>query len=191
MNKRQAEYKVLSLIIDRWSSRAMSGESISELDLLSLFEAARWAPSSYNNQPWRFIYVTRDSLVWFDTLNLLVDANKIWAKNGAVLILVFSYKYFEHNKKNCRTHSFDTGAATQNLTLQAYSMGFVVHGMEGFDYEKARKFFKLDQNYTIEAMFVVGKQGPIDILPENLRLKEVRSNRKKIEQFAFKDSFIK
>jgi len=189
MNKRRPEYKVLDLILNRWSSRAMSGESIDDSDLMSLFEAARWAPSSYNNQPWRFIYVKRDSSIWQDTLNLLVDANKLWAKNGAVLILAISCKYFEYNQKKCRTHSFDTGAAVENLALQGYSMGFVVHGMEGFDYDKARLFFNISDNYDIEAVFVVGKPGPLSVLPEKLQLKEVRSDRKKVEQFVFKDFF--
>ncbi len=189
MYKRNPEYKVLDLIVNRWSARAMSGETISKIELMSLFEAARWAPSAFNNQPWRFIYVTRDSKNWPGALDLLKEGNKIWAQNGAVLILIFSYKYFDFNDKSSKTHSFDTGAAVENLALQAYFMDLVAHAMEGFDYDKARDFFKITEKYDIEAMLVVGRHGNLDDLPEKLKEKEKRSDRKRVEQFIFEDFF--
>lgn len=108
---RKANYPIEPLILNRYSPRALSGEPITETQLMTLFEAARWAPSSYNNQPWRFIYATRDSEYWPTFLGLLVEANKIWAKDAAVLIIVASHNNFSYNNKPSRTHSFDAGAA--------------------------------------------------------------------------------
>jgi nitroreductase len=186
---RKAQYNVLDLIINRWSPRAMSGEVISHDELMSLFEAARWAPSSYNNQPWRFIYALKETEHWDKFFNLLVPANQEWAKNGAALILTVSYTLFEFNKLPSRTHSLDAGAATQNLALQGYAMGLVVHGLEGFDYDRARVELAIPADYALEAMYVVGKHGPKSLLPEKLQEREVPSNRKKVEQIAFEGMF--
>jgi nitroreductase len=186
---RKPEYNVLDLIINRWSPRAMSGEEIPRQELMSLFEAARWAPSSYNNQPWRFIYALRNTEHWDTFFNLLVPGNQEWCKNGAALILAVSYKYFEFNKQLSRTHSLDAGAATENLALQGYAMGLVVHGLEGFDYDRARVEIQVPDDYTIEAMYVVGKHGPLNVLPEKLREREVPSDRKKVEEIAFEGKF--
>lgn len=189
MSKRIAKYKVLDLIKDRWSPRAMSGEPISDSDLMSLFEAARWAPSSYNNQPWRFIFAKRETISWQKLFDLLVPFNQEWCKNGAVLILAISHKNFEFNNKPSRTHSLDTGAATENLALQGFSMGLVIHGMEGFDYDKARKELNIPDDYDIEAMYVIGKPGPIEVLSEKLREREVQSDRKSVEEIIFEGIF--
>jgi nitroreductase len=111
MKQRKSNYPISSIILNRWSPRAMTGEELSDKELMTLFEAARWAPSSYNNQPWRFIYAKRNSPNWEKFLNLLVSGNQIWAKNAAALVVVISHNNFEHNNKQARTHSFDTGAA--------------------------------------------------------------------------------
>lgn len=189
INTRKSEYPVLDVIINRWSSRAMSGQEISDLELMSLFEAAKWAPSPFNNQPWRFIYVKRDSSKWQDALSLLYQGNRLWSKDAAVLVLALSYKYSGPDKKLSRTHSFDTGGACQNLAIQGCYMDLVVHPVEGFDYEKAREFFKIDPDYDIEVMYVIGKPGNPESLPENLRKLEQKSDRKNIVQFVFKDEF--
>src|SRR5213594_1415571 len=108
---RTSNYPVLNLIINRWSPRAMSGEPISDVQLMTLFEAARWAPSSYNNQPWRFIYAKRNSKHWDTILNLLVDFNKQWCANASALVVIISKKTFDYNGKPSVTHQFDSGAA--------------------------------------------------------------------------------
>ena len=101
MQKRESEsvrkpnYPINPLILNRWSPRAMTGETLNDDDIMSLFEAARWAPSSYNNQPWRFIYAKRNTKHWDRFFNLLAEGNKIWAKNAALLVLVISRKNFE------------------------------------------------------------------------------------------------
>src|SRR4030088_2645180 len=116
--RRKADHVIDSLFLDRWSPRSMSGEEISEEDLLTLFEAARWAPSSYNNQPWRILYARRYTECWPLFFDLLVDFNKSWVKDAAALLVFISKTNFEHNGKPSITHAFDTGAAWQNLALQ-------------------------------------------------------------------------
>ena len=139
MKKRVSGYDIHQLILNRWSSRAMSGEKLTDQELMPLFEAARWAPSSYNAQLWRFIYAKRETEHWKNFLDLLIPFNQAWAKNAAVLIVVVSRKNFEYNNKPSVTHQFDAGAAWENLALEGYRRGLVVHGMEGFNYKTARK----------------------------------------------------
>lgn len=186
---RKADHKILDLILNRWSPRAMSGESISDEELNALFEAARWAPSSYNNQPWRFIYAKRDTPAWDSLYNLMVQFNKDWAKNAAVLIVIISRNTFAYNNKPSRTHSFDTGSAWQNLTLQAASQGLVVRGMEGFDYAKAKEVLHIPDGYTVEAMCAVGRPGEKEDLPKEMQENEKPSDRKPITEFAFEGVF--
>ncbi len=187
---RNSSCPINPLILNRWSARAMSGQTVSENELKSLFEAARWAPSSYNNQPWRFLYVTKEDSNWQKMFNLLVPFNQSWTQNAAVLILVLSARNYEHNKEFSKTHSFDAGAATQNLALQGSSIGLVVHVMEGFDYDKARSEFNIPQEYDIEAMIVVGKPGSKEVLPSELQEKETPSDRRAIDDFVFHNELV-
>lgn len=177
---RKTDYPVLPVILNRWSSREMSGEEISEAELMALFDAARWAPSSYNGQPWRFIYVKRDDPEWENALALLVEFNQNWAKNAAVLVCTISRKTFTHNGKPCKTHSFDTGASWMSLAIQGLSMDLVVHGMQGFDYKHARAFFEISDEFEVEMMFAVGKPGP-----EELQKKEELTERNPLSDFVF------
>lgn len=186
MNPRKSDYPVLDIIIDRWSPRAMSGETISTLELMSLFEAARWAPSSYNHQPWRFIYAERNTPDWDVFFSTITPGNQVWAQHAAVLILAISHKYFEYNNKYSRTHTLDTGAATENLALQGHAMGLVVHGMEGFDYDKIRTLLAIPEEYDVEAMYAVGKPGPLNALPQELQKRETPSSRLKVQDIIFK-----
>jgi nitroreductase len=126
--------------------------------IMSLFEAARWAPSSYNNQPWRFIYAKRNTENWNKLFNLLEEANKVWTKNAALLVVVVSRKNFEYNEKYSITHQYDVVAAWENLALEASSRGLVAHGMQGFDYEKARIDLEIPDNFDVMSMIVIGKK---------------------------------
>ena len=155
---RKPDHEISSMIVERWSPRAMSGEAISESELLSLFEAARWAPSSSNLQPWRFLYSRKGDEHWDTYFGLLAEGNQVWAKNAAVLILIVSKKTGHKDRPN-RTHSFDAGSAWENLALQGSMMGLVVHAMAGFDYERAREELEIPEEYQIEAMVAVGKPG--------------------------------
>lgn len=186
---RRSEYKIADLILHRWSPRAMSGEPISDAELMSLFEAARWAPSSYNGQPWRFIYAKRDTAAWEVLYDLMVQFNKDWTKNAAVLIVIVSRDTFSYNNKPSRTHSFDTGAAWENFALQGTANGLVVHGMEGFDYHKAKEALHIPDGYTVEAMCAVGRPGKVSDLPKEMQKDENPSDRKPITDFIYEGTF--
>src|SRR5262245_41678286 len=170
---RQADHAIDSLFLDRWSPRAMSGEEIPEEDLMVLFEAARWAPSSYNDQPWRMLYARRGNEHWPLFFDLLVDLNKAWARNASVLVLFISKTTLTLNGKPSITHSFDAGAAWENLALQATLKGYVVHGMQGFDYERARTALNIPDGYRVEAMVAIGKPGKKEELSEELQKREM------------------
>jgi nitroreductase len=185
---RRPEYDVDQVFLNRWSPRAMSGEGISRDEIMSLFEAARWAPSSFNNQPWRFIYAMRDTENWGLFFGLMSEGNQAWAKNASVLVTVVSKKTFE-NGKSSRTHSYDTGAAWENLALQGTLKGLVVHGMQGFDYDRARQVLNIPTEYEVEAMIAVGKPGKKENLPEKLQEREFPSTRKIVSEIAFEGKF--
>jgi nitroreductase len=179
--KRKADYPIDQLFLDRWSPRAMTGEAVSQEDLMVLFEAARWAPSSYNNQPWRILYARRDSEHWPLFFDLLVEFNQNWAKNAAALLLFISKTTFDMNGEPSVTHSFDTGAAWENLALQGWLKGLVVHGMQGFDFDRARTALNIPEGYSVDAMVAVGKPGDPSVLPTELRERESPSDRRKLE----------
>lgn len=186
---RSPEYGVDLLFLDRWSPRAMSGEPLSEFEFMSLIEAARWAPSSYNNQPWRFLYAFRDSEHWETFKDLLVDFNRNWAKDASVLMVVISKTHFEHNDTESRTHSFDAGAAWENLALQGARNGLVVHAMEGFDLDAARDELDIPDEFDIEAMVAIGKPGDPENLPEDLQERESPSGRKPISEIVIEGPY--
>lgn len=188
---RKNTLKINSIIINRWSPRAMSAEELSDEEFLPLFEAARWAPSSYNNQPWRFIIAKRNTPEWEKLFSLMGEFNQSWTKNAAVLVVIISHNNFEHNNQFSQTHSFDTGAAWENLAIEGTSRGLVVHGMQGFDYEKAKKDLNIPDDYTVEAMIAIGKPGKKEDLPKDLEEKEVPSDRKPLTDLIFHAEFGK
>jgi len=166
----------------------MSGEEIDEKTMFTLFEAARWAPSSNNNQPWRFIYARRNTPHWTTFFDLLAEGNQVWAKNAAVLIVVISKTTFD-NGKPARTHSYDAGAAWENFALQGSLLNLVVHGMQGFDYEKAKEILGVPDDYQVEAMIAVGKPGRKEDLPDYQQKREFPSSRKGIAEIAREGTF--
>ncbi len=186
---RHPDHEVDPVFVHRWSPRAMSGETVSGGELMALFEAARWAPSCFNDQPWHFLYARRETAHWARFFDLLVEANQVWAKDAAALMVVVSRKNFEYNGQFSRTHSFDTGAAWQNLALQGSRMGLVVHGMAGFDYDRAAKELKVPDDYMVEAMAAVGRPGDKAKLPQALQEKEQPSGRKPVDEFVFEGGF--
>ena len=190
---RKADHPIEAIFLQRWSPRAMSGEPISEEAMLTLFEAARWAPSTYNEQEWRFLYAMRDTPNWSIFFDLLVEANRVWCKNAALLCVIAAHKVFARNGKPNPVHLFDSGLAYENLALQGAAMGLVVHGMQGFDFEKARTALSLPDDYAISAMFAAGHPGdPNDLTPE-LRAREQPSHRNPVREsicegpFAFRN----
>lgn len=190
MSTRKKQNNVNDIFINRWSPRAMSGEPITDDELFSLFEAARWAPSSHNNQPWRFVYAKRDTRYWNKLFSFLVEGNQAWVKNAAAVVVVISKTVSEYNGSFIRTHSFDTGAAWENLALQGSLNGLVVHGMSGLDYDKATQGLGLTEDFKIEMMFAVGKPGDLMELPEKLREIEKPSGRKELTEIVSEGEFI-
>jgi nitroreductase len=186
---RKPEKEINKVFIERWSPRAMSAELISKEEFFSLIEAAKWAPSSKNSQPWRFLYAFRGSEEWEMFFDLLNDPNKVWATNAAVLVVMLSRKAFEQNDKPSRLHSFDAGAAWQNLALQGSLNRLAVHAMEGFDHKKARVVLDVPKTFDIEIMIAIGKQGDREMIPPHLQEREYPSDRKIINEIAMKGKF--
>jgi nitroreductase len=178
---RKADHPIDPVFLDRWSPRAMSGEEIPETEIMCLFEAARWAPSSNNNQPWRILYARRNTEHWPLFYNLMTDSNKIWAQNAAALLLIVSKNTFDSGRP-ARTHSYDAGAAWENLALQGNLRGYVVHGMQGFDYELARSSLNIPDGFTVEAMAAIGMPGNRADLPDDLQARESPNDRRKLTE---------
>lgn len=185
---RKSDYKVHPLILNRWSPRAMTGEEISNEDLMRMFEAARWAPSAYNEQPWRFIYVKKGQSQWDIFFNLLMEGNKTWIKEASVLIVVLSKKTFTHNDKPNVCHLFDAGAAWENLALQAVDLGWFAHGIAGFDIEKTRTDLKVPEDYDIIEMIVIGKHNKKEKLSEEMQKKALTA-RKELKEIVMEGEF--
>ena len=188
INNRTTKYDINDIFLNRFSPRAMSGEKISVEELMTLFEAARFAPSLFNEQPWRFIYAFKDTPAFEKLFSFLMEGNKIWCKNASVLIVLISKKTNIKNEPNI-THSFDAGSAWENLALQATNMGLISHGMAGFDYTKAKEELSIPDDYTVEMMIAIGKPGKIEDLPEPLQAREKPSDRKPLEKIVFEGKF--
>lgn len=183
---REPDHDVNSLLYQRWSPRAL-GRDMTEEELEALFEAARWAPSSYNNQSWRFLYATHQDEQWDDFVSLLNDFNQSWAENGYALLVLVSKTTFDHNGEDSITHSFDTGAAWQNLALEASDRGLVAHGMQGFDYEKAREELDIPEGFEVEAMIAVGSYGDKEKIDEDMQAEP--KGRKTLDEIRTRGGF--
>lgn len=186
---RKADHPIEKIFLQRWSPRALSGEPISDAELMRVLEAARWAPSTFNEQDWRYLYAKRDTPAWNTHFNLLAGPNQVWCRNAAVLFVVLSKKTFTQSGKPNPVHTFDAGLSCENLLLQAASMGLAAHGMAGFDRDKARKDLKVPDDFDVEAMVAIGRPGDPDTLPEQLRAIEKPTDRKKISEWAREGAF--
>jgi nitroreductase len=186
---RTPDRPIQPIFLRRWSPRAMSGAAVSADDLATLFEAARWAPSTYNEQEWRFLYAHREGPHWRTFFELLAEGNQAWCHRAGVLVVVLSHTVFARNDKPNRVHTFDTGAAFENLALQGCSMGLVVHGMMGFDYDRAKAALAVPDDYAVEAMVALGHPGDPADLPEALRKIEAPSQRKPVAEFTREGPF--
>ena len=188
-NSRHPDYPIEPLLLRRYSSRALSGEPITDDEMFTLFEAARWAPSTYNEQEWRFVYARRDTSHWPLFLDLLVEANRVWCQRAAMLAVILGRTRLERTGGFNRVHSFDCGSAFENIALQGTAMGLVVHGMMGFDFDKARAALVVPDDYEIIAMFAVGRPGDAALLPDNLRARETPSGRKPVKELICEGLF--
>jgi nitroreductase len=192
-NSRTADYPIDPLFLERWSPRAFTGEAISEHDLMTMFEAARWAASSYNSQPWHYLYAIRDTPSWPKFLDLLIPFNQSWAKDAAALVILVSNSMMRPPGADkdvpSHSHSLDTGASVANFALQATRMGWHVHGMVGFDMPRAFAELNVPAGYRVEAAYAVGKLADKSKLPEMLQAREFPSPRKPVSEFVREGGF--
>ncbi|OFX86915.1 MAG: hypothetical protein A2W99_04160 [Bacteroidetes bacterium GWF2_33_16] len=170
----------IDIIRNRYSTVLFSSEPIEKDKLNLLFEAARWAPSAYNEQPWRFIIgIKEKDDVYKKLLDCLVDSNQYWAKHAPILVLVASKKVFSHNSNLNRTSFYDTGLAVGNLLTQATSLDLFVHQMGGFNNDKARKEFNIPENFEPIVIMAIGYKGIPDDFPNDLQLREKKARTRK------------
>lgn len=163
---------VSELLAHRWSPRAFdASRRLQPNEVLALLEAARWAPSCFNDQPWRYVVCDRfeDQDAWHKLLACLTERNQLWAQNVPLLLLATAIPTFGHNDKPNRWHQYDTGAASENLCLQAAAMGLAAHQMGGFDVDKARMAFGIPDEVALLAVIAVGHPGELDQLNETFR----------------------
>jgi len=181
-----AHFPIHDLIRDRWSPRAFAAKPIEPALLASLFEAARWAPSSSNEQPWAFLVATKsDPENFAKTLGVLVEFNAGWAKEAAALVLAVSSLKFRANGTPNRNAFYDTGAATALLSMEATHRGLAVHQMAGFDPAKAKQVFGIPEDWEPIAAMAIGYPGHPDALSEKLRDREIAPRtRKPLSEFV-------
>lgn len=179
------------IIKKRFSTRAYSDKSVEKEKLLKLFEAARWAPSSRNEQPWRFIVVTKYDEEYYEKLfNTLSESNKVWVKKAPVLVLVLAKKTISGSVKTNRYSFYDTGSAVAMLVLQAYELGLYVHQLGGFNPIEAAKVLKVSDDLEPAVVLVIGYRGSVKDLPEYLRIREETARtRKPLDNIVFSGEF--
>ncbi|HWO98499.1 MAG TPA: nitroreductase family protein [Bacillus sp. (in: firmicutes)] len=180
---RKAEYSTSPLFLNRWSPRAYSDQKVSDEDLYSVLEAAHWAPSSFNDQPWRFIIAkTEEHLKTFH--EFLNPFNRAWAEKAPVLVLVASSNKRENGDPNS-AHAFDTGTAWGYLAIQATLLGLSTHAIGGFDKDKARGLLNVPDHFDLHAVIAIGYRGDKETLDENLQERENPSTRRSLKEVIF------
>ena len=193
VNGRQADHAIDPIFLERWSPRAFTGEEIPEEELLTMLEAARWAPSSYNSQPARFLYARKNTPHWNKLFGLLGEFNQAWAANAGALIVVVSNSLMLPPGKDrpvpSHSHSFDTGCAWGYLALQAVRSGWFAHAMVGFDMDRAFAELNVPEGHRVEAAIAIGRLGDKSILPEAVQAREMPNSRNPLSQSAFEGGF--
>lgn len=182
---------IADLIARRWSPRAIDpAQPVRREHLLALLEAARWAPSCFGDQPWRYLIWDRfrDEAAWQQAFACLAEGNQVWAKNAPLLLLGLAALNFGHNGQPNRWAQYDAGAASENLCLQATALGLVAHQMGGFDSEQIKASFSVPTGYAAMAMIAIGHPASADALPEALQERETAARqRKPLTQIAFEN----
>ncbi|MEZ5742933.1 MAG: nitroreductase family protein [Sphingomonadaceae bacterium] len=190
--RNEAHEQVESLIMRRWSPRSFDESTIPEDDLNVIFEAAGWAPSAYNLQPWTFLYARRGDANWDRFLSLLVEFNQSWAKDASALVFVVSDRLSrkpDGSTSDNYSHSFDAGSAWMQLALQATAMGYHTHGMVGVDFDRAVTELGIPDDHRLEAAVAIGRMAPKERLPEALQEREAPSGRKPVSEIAVAGNF--
>lgn len=185
-----ADHPILEAIRERWSPLAFDSRAIEEEKVQTLFEAARWAPSSFNEQPWRYIYAQKGDTGRDALENLLVSGNA-WAKNAGLLLISFARRTFTKNAKENRHHLHDVGAASSFIALQLVELGLIGHQMEGFDRANANRILGVPDEYVPGSMMAIGYPADPSALPPDLQERQARERvRRPIAEFAFKGRWL-
>jgi nitroreductase len=184
---RTPDHPVEPLFVDRWSPRSFTGEPVPDAVLASAFEAARWAPSASNVQPWRFLIARYGDAHWDAFVSLLAPRNALWASRASALIVVLSELKLERRGAivDNVSHSFDAGAAWTNFAHQALLLGWHTHGIGGFDRDAARALLAVPDDFAIETIVALGRQGALDTLHADFHAGESPSTRRPIAQTVF------
>jgi nitroreductase len=185
---RKNEHQILNLILNRWSPRAFTEELVTDQDVIALLEAARWAPSCFNEQPWRFI-VARTPENLEKLRNCLSLSNQLWTKPAPILMALLGKPHFELDQAPNRWNGFDAGAAWGYLALEATRRGLIAHAMGGFSQKKIHEAFQVPDGWTIYAVIAIGHQGPKEILSPELQAREIPSQRQALEKIWTDGSF--
>jgi nitroreductase len=191
--QRQADHPVEPLFLQRWSPRAFDARPMPLADLMCLLEAARWAPSAYNIQPWRFVFAQREAACWPRWLALLDPFNADWARQASALVFLVSDRLMpardDPPRQASTTHRFDAGAAWAQLALQATAMGYQAHAMAGIDSAAVRAALAVPAHFEIEIGIAIGRQAGPERLPLALREREQPSARRPLTELAFAGRF--
>lgn len=191
---RTTRLPVDTLFLERWSPRAFDGSTLDDADLSTILEAARWAPSAFNHQPWRFVYAHREGADWERFVGLLLPFNQMWARHASVLIYILSDTLIQLPRDSKQTvshsHSFDAGAAWAMMALQAFRLGLRTHGMTGVDFDRARVELCVPDQFRIEAAIAIGRPGDKSKLPPELQAREAPNGRRELEEFVMEGRFV-
>jgi len=180
------DFPINELISRRWSARAFSTRSVEKSKLLSILEAARWAPSSRNEQPWRYIIFTNDNIENLKKAQSVLKEINDYAKRAPILICAITKKTYSDNRIPNRLYFHDLGAANENMFLEAFSQGLIMHEMGGFDVQKAREVFNIPEDYEVGVMIAIGYQDTHHVLPDTIRKKAFTPReRKPLSDIAF------
>lgn len=181
--QRSSEYPVSPLFLNRWSTRAFSNREVSDQDLYTVLDAAHWAPSSFNDQPWRFIVAKTEEQrsVFHQFIN---EFNLTWVSSAPVLIVVASDKLRENGDPN-GAHAFDAGAAWASMAIQATMLGLFTHAMGGFDRNQARQMLNIPDHFELHAVIALGYPGDKSILPEAIQQREVPNSRRPLNELVY------
>ena len=186
VNKANTDHPVSEIIAKRWSARAFSTRPVEFSKLLSILEAARWAPSSRNEQPWRYIVFTSDNPEMLKKAQSVLKEINDYAKRAPILICALTKKTYSENGNPNRLHFHDLGAANENMFLEAFNQGLIMHEMGGFDVQKARDIFNVPEDYEVGIMIAIGYQDTYHVLPERLRHKAFTPRiRKPLSEIVF------
>jgi len=192
-NHRHSDHPIDPLFLERWSPRAFTGEEMPEAELMTIMEAARWAPSSYNSQPAKFLYARRGTPHWDRFFGLLGEFNQSWAKDASVLMVLVSNSMMLPPGRDkpvpSHSHSSDAGAAWAHLALQATRSGWQAHAMVGFDMDRAFAELNVPQGYRVESAIAIGRVGDKSKLPEAMQAREVPSSRKSLSEVMLEGGF--